>query len=263
MKSINGLMSRIPCNNVVLIILMIIELVIITGASYFHSIILGILGISFFLYICYFLSIDFKQEKEELADEILTQHEDLIELVQKTANICIRKLKTEDEGYSFFLSNETTLDWVIPYNDELVSYIEEYGYQKANAFIEAACLIKAIVENNCVVSEFEKLNNLASEIQRRILFDVNIEIAFQVGFNIISRPYFYKEIKDEKWIKVRPETESLSIDIPHGFFKANSLSDQIVWSISKDYLEGHSISIKQLSNMLHLIYLYNKDCKTF
>lgn len=260
MKSKNSFLNRITSNIVLIIVLSLSCLVVITGAIFLRSMILGLIGIIIFLSMCFFSFKDFQREKDDIADEILKRHEELIALVQKTANIHIRNLKTEDESYSFFLSDNSTLDWVIPYNDELVSYIEEYGYQKTNAFTEAACLIKALVENNCVISEFEKMNNLASEIQRRILFDINIDIAFQVAFKMISRPFFYQEIKNGRWIKVKPEQEKVSISVPRGFFKNNSLLDQIIWSISKDYQEGQTISIKQLSNMLHLLYLYNKNC---
>ena len=261
MKSKKVLFNRVSSNIVVIFVLTFSGLTLIAGAFCFHSLILAIFGILLFITMCFFSLISFRNEKKEIANEILTRHEELIGLVQKTANTYIRNLKAEDDGYSFFVSNDFSLDWVIPYNDELVSYIEDYGFQKTNSFVESTFLIKSLFENDCAVSDFENMNTLANEIQQRILFDINIEIAFQVGFKMISRPYFYQKIKNDKWIKVKPEHEKVIINVPHGLFQNNSLLNQIIWSIHTDYSEGQPISIKQLSNMLHLLYLYNKNCQ--
>ena len=273
MKKGNDFVIKICANSLLLIrILGIIAFCFTVGFFYTNNLLL-VLGTLFSLFLCLLLCLCSKENNqsdyETTFDEVAIRHSDLITIVKKNADLLIRKLKQEDENYSIFLSNKLDLDWILWFDKELNSIEENRINGKPDTFIEAACLINAILNSNCITSNFDHEDLLIQKIQDRLLLSTNIELAFQVAFEMIANPITFKRTSDNEWIEEKHELGSnkiitpKNIVVPNGIISKSTLYERIMDSMCKDFKSNCPISTMQLSNILHLLYLYNRDCNEF
>ena len=173
------------------------------------------------------------------------EYEDLLNLVEKKANEYEKEI-TEETGKEFeifsFIPNQK---WILNY----YGYAREFSNEKIDTFTKAAILVKSIISKKSSYPD----NEIDSQILD-FLLKTKLEIAFRVAFELISSPKVYKKTSEEEWKEV--ECEKVEIVIPTGVNPKVSLHDNIM----NDAI-NNEISIIQLSNLFHLIYLYSKDCK--
>ena len=200
---------------------------------------------------------DEAERQEELKKrELELANEDLVNMVRFQTIELIRKLKNSDEEYNFLEYDETNLNWLLAYKEKLEDIMETRINGKPDTFIEASCLILALAENNYITTDYKDLDALTGQFRNKLLTSINLDLAFKIAFVMISNPTTYVEVSEGNWVKSPGKTVK-NITFPDGIIKDYPLYDRIIRSLCK----GEEISVMQLSNMLHLLYLYNRDCK--
>ena len=262
MKKIYNFIDK-KCNKSALITVFSILTVLffVIGIVFLRSLVVTLIGFLFFWIVCFFAIMDLQNNSQENLKEAKEKNSEIIELVQNTASDLVKELIQEDESYSLLLSDDFSLDWIFSY-EENIDYVKENCIQgDPDSFILAACLINAIIGDNCINCKSAQKDYVANKVQARIILSVNIELALRVAFLMISSPTTYYKTPDGRWVKFTPENIPVKIYIPDGIIHESPLYKRIVNSLYRDYCNGSSISVMQLSNMLHLIYLYCRDCK--
>ena len=119
---------------------------------------------------------------------------------------------------------------------------------KPDSFIIASCLMYSLISHPVI-----KINILDdAKYLEDIRFNINMDIAMNCVFEIISEPSTYFE---EKGIWVEKKHPKVKIIVPKGLIKDNPLYRRIINTIYRDELADKRTSIMQFSNLLHLIYL--------
>ena len=200
------------------------------------------------------------KEKEGYFDNLKQKYDGLIKIVEEKQKSFIESLKEDDESCSLF-TFKPTFAWLQEYQDRLDFVKEERIRGTPDSFIEAACLINAIIEKYCLEIEYDSVHSdvQSSFIYNRLTMDFNLEIAFEVAFEMISNPKTFVEVSNGNWVE--SSNKKVIIQVPDGIIEKNPLFSRIKRSIYKDYIADCPISEMQLANMLHLLYLYCRDCK--
>ena len=225
----------------------------------FHNKIVLAIGLGCVTTIFSLLSLKEDSDEIERQEEIKKRklaliNEDLVKLVKTKAVILTNNLKNDDESFSFLEYDESNLNWLLSYNEKLEDIMENRINGKPDTFIEASCLIFALVENNYITTNYSDTDAQTGQIRNKLLNSINLDLAFKIAFEMISSPITYVEVSEGNW--VRSPSKTVKITMPEGIIENYPLYDRILRSICK----GEEISIMQLSNMLQLIYLYSRDC---
>lgn len=85
---------------------------------------------------------------------------------------------------------------------------------------------------------------------------INLNIAINCAFKIISEPSTYYEDDNGKWVEEK--YPKVDIVVPDGLIKDSRLYNRIINTIYRDYENNKRTSIMQFSNLLHLIYLNSR-----
>ena len=222
-----------------------------------------VLAISFILIIIIFSLLSLREnndeaerQEEEKIRKLERINEDLVGLVRSEAVTLTKRLKNSSETYSFIEYNEYNLNWLLTYNQKLEDITENRINGKPDTFIEASCLILSLVESHYITTDYSDLDVQTAQFRNKLLISINLELAFSVAFKMIANPVTYVEVSEGNWVKSLSK-QNVKISVPKGIIENYPLYDRILRSICN----GEDISIMQLSNMLHLIYLYSRDCK--
>lgn len=189
-----------------------------------------------------------KQEVETKQKRLLELEErykyyiDLVNVqVQETLN------KFEKEWLSAFEIN-TSLEYLISFEDYKEWICKNRIVGKPDSFIIASCLMYSLIDHPIITAkETEKITEL--EI---IKFNINLDIAMNCAFQLISEPITYYE---DNLIWVEEKHPKVSIVVPEGLIKNSNLYQRIINAVYRDDLRHKRTSIMQFLNLLHLIYL--------
>lgn len=210
--------------------------------------------IFFLVYMIWFI-IDFNKymeetdQKNENEKEALAQKYSMyIDIVDKKFEE-ISKLLIEDEEIK-------KLIWITEENAYFDAFVKHIDWVcdnriigKPDSFIIATCLMYSLIQNQKIKGD---------DVIEDFVFSINLQLALNCAFEIISEPSTYYKDDSGEWIEEKhPKVE---ITIPDGVIKENPLFQRIFNALYRDYHAGDNASIMQFSNMLHLIYLY---CSSF
>lgn len=123
---------------------------------------------------------------------------------------------------------------------------------KPDSFIIATCMMYALIKE-----PKWKLRNINSDIDEMQIFCINLncKIAFDVAIKISSEPSTYYENSIGDWVEEKHP--KVNMVVPEGMIKNSPLEERIFHSVAKDFIMGMDLYVMQMSNILHLIYLYN------
>ena len=192
-----------------------------------------------------------KQEaeaKEKRLLELEKRYKYYIDLVNVQAQETLNKL----ELLSAFELN-TSLEYLISFEHYKDQICRNIIVGEPDSFIIASCLIYSLIDHPIITAKVpEKLTEKENTILEKIKFSINLDIAMNCAFQIISEPTTY--YKDNScWIEEKHQ--KVNIVVPNGLIKNNDLYQRIIGTIYRDELENKRTSIMQFSNLLHLIYL--------
>ena len=192
-----------------------------------------------------------KQEaetKEKRLRELEKRYKYYIDLV----NVQVQETLNKLELLSAFELN-TSLEYLISFEHYKNQICRNIIVGEPDSFIIASCLIYSLIDHPIITAKVpEKLTEKEKTILEKIKFSINLDIAMNCAFQIISEPTTY--YKDNScWIEERHQ--KVNIVVPNGLIKNNDLYQRIIGTIYRDELENKRTSIMQFSNLLHLIYL--------
>ena len=184
------------------------------------------------------------EDKNKRLQELKVQDKYYIDLVDSQVKNTLNKLKNEllnveiDKSLEYLISFSNKVNWICN--------IKIDG--KPDSFIMASCLMYSLISHPVIT-----VNNLDdNEYLKAIIFSLNLDIAMNCVFEIISEPSTYFE---DNGIWVEEKHPKVNIVVPNGLIKNNSLYQRILNAIYHDELADQRTSIMQFSNLLHLIYL--------
>lgn len=184
------------------------------------------------------------EAKKERLLELQNQYAYYVDLVNKQVENTLNNLDNDllnsfhvDTNLKYLFSFEDYKNWICKHRID----------GKPDSFIIASCLIYSIVDNPIIIKKEDIF------IPDFISFSINIDIAMNCAFKIISEPITYFKDNEENWIE--EQHPKVDIVIPDGIIKDNTLYHRILNSIYWDDSINHKTSIIQFSDLLHLIYL--------
>lgn len=161
--------------------------------------------------------------------------------VQETLN------KLEKELLCTFEIN-TSLEYLISFDDYKEWICRNRIVGKPDSFIIASCLMYSLIDHPIIaIKGTEEIEDLEG-----IKFSINLDIAMNCAFKIISEPSTYYQ---DNFFWLEEKYPKVNIVVPNGLIKNSDLYQRIVSTIYHDDLENKRTSIMQFSNLLHLIYL--------
>lgn len=187
--------------------------------------------------------VETKQKRLLELEERYKYYIDLVNVqVQETLNNFEKNQKNLFEintSLEYLISFENYKDWIC--KNRIIG--------KPDSFIIASCLMYSLLDNPIIT--LKEPNEAIPEL-KSLTFSINIDIAINCAFKIISEPSTYYEYNS---IWVEEKHPKVSIIVPEGLIKNSNLYQRIINAIYHDDLGGKRTSIMQFSNLLHLIYL--------
>lgn len=187
------------------------------------------------------------EAKEKKLKELKKQYKSYIDLVnnqvQKTFNKFTNKLQIEsvtDTSLEYLHSFENNKEWVC----------ENRIVGKPDSFIVASCLMYSLIDHPILIinEDMPELKNLK--------FRINLEIAINCAFKIISEPITYYEDNRGLWVEEKHPKVNV---FPKGGIENSELYERIQVTIYHDEINDNRTSIMQFANLLHLIYLNSRQ----
>lgn len=217
---------------------------------------LSLLAVSVVYTIIYIIILDRKRKKQEFQakehrlQKLKNQYSDYISMVDKETQEILHNFSKElidelelviDTKHDYLISFENKLDWIC----------ENRITGKPDSFIIATCLMYSLIEHPRIT---KTIRYDLPEVENMV-FSMNLNIAINCAFEIISEPSTYYEDDNGKWVEEKhPKAD---IVVPDGLIKDSRLHNRIINAIYRDY-ENKRTSIMQFSNLLHLIYLNSR-----
>ena len=184
------------------------------------------------------------EDKNKKLQELKIQDKYYIDLVDSQVEKTLNKLKNEllnvevDKSLDYLISFSNKVNWIC--NTKIIG--------KPDSFIIASCLMYSLISHPVITVN----NSEDSEYLKATVFSLNLDIAMNCVFEIISEPSTYFE---DSGIWVEEKHPKVNIVVPNGLIKNSELYKRIINTIYRDELAGNRTSIMQFSNLLHLIYL--------
>ena len=189
------------------------------------------------------------ENKNKRLQELQEKDRYYVDLVDKQTKEMLNKLKNE----SININIDTSLEYLISFSDKVNWVCNHRIIGKPDSFIIATCLMYSLISNPVIVlNNFNNDNDLNA-----IIFSINMDIAMNCVFEIISEPSTYFE---DNGIWVEEKHPKVNIVVPEGLIKNNPLYRRILNTIYWDEKMDNRTSIMQFSNLLHLIY-WNCQCR--
>jgi len=183
---------------------------------------------------------------EKRSQEFEKQNKYYIDLVNNQVQKTLDKFKNElldafdiDTSLEYLISFEEKKDWIC----------ENRIVGKPDSFIVASCLMYSLIDYPIFITK----GNEGIEKLKEIQIDLNLDLAMNCAFQIISEPSSY--YKDNTGFFVEEKHPKVDIVVPNGIIKNSELYQRIIATIYRDELVDNRTSIMQFSNLLHLIYL--------
>ena len=166
-----------------------------------------------------------------------------------------KKKLSELDSLGWYTYNQINEDY-FQYFIKKINWVCTYKISgKPDSFIMAACMYQSIIEHP-VIKLDKSLCKKGSKLDMILIEETaNFEIALASALEIISEPVtWYFDNVSNQWIEEKHR--SVNISIPDGIIKNSPLSKRFSQTVYYDLKSESSISIMQLSNFFHLIYLY-------
>lgn len=183
------------------------------------------------------------EAKEKKLKELKKQYKFYIDLVnnqvQKTLNKFTNELQivlVTDTSFEYVRSFENNKEWVC--KNRIIG--------KSDSFIVASCLMYSLIDHPILI-----INDDVPEL-KELKFRINLEIAINCAFRIISEPTTYYEDNKGLWVEEKHPKVNM---VPKGIIKNSELYERIRSTIYHDEMNDNRTSIMQFSNLLHLVYL--------
>lgn len=190
-----------------------------------------------------------KKQYEEYKNQELqvleNKYKDYIDLVDKHVKLSLNNLDSTEfysvnyanHDYLFYFKN--SLEWVCK---------NRIAEGKPDSFIVATCLLFSLIKLPIIAAKRNSIEKIHAT-----LFKLNLYIAMNCVFEIISEPTTYYKDTDGNWIEEKHP--KVDIVVPDGVIRNTPLYNRILNAIYKDYESDKLTSIMQFANMLHLLYL--------
>ena len=191
------------------------------------------------------ISVDISDKKwmekyDKRLQELKTQNKYYIDLVDRHVKETLNKFKDE-----FLVDVDTSFEYIICFSNKVNWICNNRIVGKPDSFIIASCLMYSLISHPVVTVN-------KSDNSEHLKFNINMDIAMNCVFEIISEPSTYFE---DNGIWIEEKHPKVNISVPNGLIKNSELYQRILNSIYWDQLSGNRTSIMQFSNLLHLIYL--------
>lgn len=184
-----------------------------------------------------------EEAKNKRLQELKVQDKYYIDLVNKHVNEKMNKFKDKSQNFNI----DTSLEYLIYFSDEVNRISQTKIEGKPDSFILASCLMYSLISRPVIT-----IPSKDSEYVKYHILAINIDIAMNCVFEIISEPITYSE-KNGVWLEEKHP--KVNISIQNGIIKDSDLCLRIFNTVYHDELSKKRTSIMQFSNLLYLIYL--------
>ena len=177
-----------------------------------------------------------QEMQDRMVKKLKEENKYYVDLVNKQTEKTINELKDNT-----FINKDTSCENLISFNYNKDWVCSNRITGKPDSFTIASCLLYSIISKP-----------LIHHTNTRDNFNINLHIAMNCAFEIISEPITYFQ---DKGTWVEEKHPKVDIAIPDGIIKNSDLQSQIESAMYWDECANARTSIMQFANLLHLIYL--------
>lgn len=188
------------------------------------------------------------EAKEKRLQELKMRYKYYIDLVDNQLQETLNKFGNELLDVIKY-EIDTSFKYLNSFDDKMVWICKNRIIGNPDSFIIASCLMYGIIDHPIVKT---KITEDIQEV-KDFMFSINLDIAMNCAFKIISEPSTY--YKNELGIWTEEKHPKVNIEVPSGLIRNSELYQRIINTIYRDDLVDNRTSIMQFSNLLHLIYL--------